>query len=177
LFRLVNFYKPKTMLELGTSLGISTLYQASASLNANFITLEGDPEIAKLARFHFEKFKIKNITLVEGQFDHTLLPALQRLKSLDYIFIDGNHRMQPTLSYFEEALKFAHNESVFVFDDIHWSEEMEAAWEKIKAHPQVRISIDLFHMGIVFFRKEKREKEHFVLLPLKWKPWASGKMF
>ena len=177
LFRLVNHFKPKTMLELGTSLGISTLYQASASLDAKFITLEGDPEIAKLAQYHFKEFKINNVELKVGEFEATLLPALQALEKLDYVFIDGNHRKKPTLDYFETCLNFAHNETVFVFDDIHWSEEMEAAWETIKADKRVSISIDLFHMGVVFIRKEQKEKLDFVLCPLSWKPWLSFEFF
>ena len=177
LFRLINFYKPKTMVEIGTSLGISTLYQAMAAQNAQFITMEGDPIIAKIAQHNFKEMKMNQIQLVQGNFDNTLLPTLEKIKQLDYIFIDGNHKLEPTVRYFEEALRFAHDKSIFVIDDIHWSEEMNAAWEKIKNHPKVTISIDLFHMGIVFFRKENREKEHFILAPLSWKPWASGKMF
>lgn len=177
LFRLVNFYKPKTMLEMGTSLGISTIYQASAALNAKFISLEGDPQIAKLANYHLEEMKIKNVDLRVGKFEDTMHLALSDLGKLDYVFVDGNHRLKPTLDYFESLLEFAHNETVFVFDDIHWSDEMESAWEKIKAHPRVTISIDLFHMGVVFIRKEKKVKEHYLLCPLSWKPWKSFEFF
>lgn len=177
LFRLVNFYKPKTMLEMGTSLGISTIYQASASLNAQFISLEGDPQIAKLANYHFDEMNIKNVELRVGKFENTLHLALNDLGKLDYVFVDGNHRLKPTLEYFESCLEFAHNETIFVFDDIHWSDEMESAWEKLKAHPRVTISIDLFHMGIVFIRTEKKVKEHYILCPLSWKPWKSFEFF
>lgn len=177
LFRLVNFYKPKTMLELGTSLGISTIYQASAAMNSKFITLEGDPQIAKLANYHLEEMKIKNVELRLGKFEDTLQLALNDLGKLDYVFIDGNHRLAPTLNYFDSCLEFAHNETVFVFDDIHWSYEMEEAWEKLKAHPRVTISIDLFHMGVIFILKEKKVKEHYLLCPLSWKPWKSFEFF
>jgi len=177
LFRLVNFLKPKTMLEMGTSLGISTIYQSQAAMNAQFITLEGDPQIAELSRMYFEDFNLKNVELIEGEFGSTLQSSLQKLKQLDYVFIDGNHRLTPTLQYFETCLKFAHGDSVFIFDDIHWSEEMEEAWEQVKKHPQVKISIDLFYMGIVFLRKGQREKENFILSPLSWKPWASLRAF
>lgn len=177
LFRLVNFYKPKTMLEMGTSLGISTIYQASAAQNSKFISLEGDPQIAKLANYHLEEMKIKNVDLRVGKFEDTMHLALNNLGKLDYVFVDGNHRLKPTLDYFESLLEFAHNETVFVFDDIHWSDEMESAWEKIKVHPRVTISIDLFHMGIIFIRKEKKVKEHYVLCPLSWKPWKWFEFF
>jgi len=164
-------------LEMGTSLGISTIYQSQAAMNAQFITLEGDPQIAELARMYFDDFNVKNVELIEGRFEDTLQSALQKLKRLDYVFIDGNHRLAPTLEYFETCLKYAHEDSIFVFDDIHWSDEMDQAWEQVKKHPQVKISIDLFHMGIVFFRKGKRDKEHFILAPLSWKPWASLRAF
>ena len=177
LFRLINFYKPKTILEVGTSLGISTLYQAMAAQNANFITLEGDPVIAQIAQHNFKEMKMNQIELIQGNFDNTLSTALQKLKQLDYIFLDGNHKLEPTLRYFNEALQFSHNDSIFVIDDNHWSEEMEQAWEQIKNHPRVTLTIDLFHMGIVFFRKENKVKEHHIMAPLSWKPWASGKMF
>ena len=177
MFRLVNFLKPKTMLELGTSLGVSTLYQAKAATNAQFISLEGDPEIAKVAKFNLKEFKTENVEIEIGEFGKTRLPSCQKLGKLDYVFFDGNHQLKPTIEYFETCLNFAHNESVFVFDDIHWSSEMEKAWNKIKSHPQVTISLDLFHFGVVFFRKEKKEKEHFTLAPLSWKPWASTRTF
>jgi predicted O-methyltransferase YrrM len=102
---------------------------------------------------------------------------LNDLGKLDYVFIDGNHRLAPTLNYFDSCLEFAHNETVFVFDDIHWSYEMEEAWEKLKAHPRVTISIDLFHMGVIFILKEKKVKEHYLLCPLSWKPWKSFEFF
>lgn len=177
LFRLINFYKPKTMLEVGTSLGVSTLYQAMASQNAKFITLEGDPIIAKVAQHNFKELKMNHIELIQGNFDTTLSTALKKIKQLDYIFLDGNHRLEPTLRYFNEALQYAHDDSIFVVDDNHWSEEMEEAWEQIKNHASVTLTIDLFHMGIVFFRKQNKTKEHHIMAPLNWKPWASGKMF
>jgi len=148
-----------------------------AAQNAKFITLEGDPVIAKIAQHNFKEMKMNQIELIQGNFDTTLSNALQKLKQLDYIFLDGNHKLEPTLRYFNEALRFSHDDSIFVIDDNHWSEEMEQAWEQIKNHPSVSLTIDLFHMGIVFFRKENKVKEHHTMAPLSWKPWASGKMF
>ena len=162
LFRLVNYFQPSTMLELGTSLGLSTLYQASARRSGRMITIEGCTEIAEIARENISQLKLDNVELITGNFDDVLPAALKSLGSIDYAFFDGNHRKAPTLNYFEEALKYAHNDSVFIFDDIHWSDEMEEAWEAIKAHPQVTVTVDLFFMGLVFFRKEQRE-EHFAV--------------
>ncbi len=174
LFRMVSHFKPDTMLELGTSLGISTAYQAAAAPKAKFISIEGDPACTNLAKENLRLLGITNVEIRQGRFEDELLPALKKLEKLDHLFVDGNHRKEPTLDYFRQCLPYAHPGSVFVFDDIHWSVEMEEAWEQIKAHPEVSLSIDLFFVGVVFFRKEKLEKEHFTLIPWKWKPWAVG---
>jgi len=161
LFKLIHYFKPKTILEMGTSLGISTLYQATSVRSAKVTTLEGCPKISAIAKENFRWLDADNIDLITGNFAQTLPQALRQIGRLDYAFFDGNHRKKPTLDYFNQALQYAHEESIFVFDDIYWSEEMQEAWEEIKAHPQVTLTIDLFYMGIVFFRKEHTEKEHF----------------
>ncbi|MEM9885057.1 MAG: class I SAM-dependent methyltransferase [Bacteroidota bacterium] len=171
LFRIINHYKPKTILELGTSLGISTLYQSFAALNSQIITIEGCPNIAARAKQHFELLGVKNIHSVVGRFEDQLPKILAQLLQLDFVFFDGNHQKTATLDYFKTCLKKAHADSVFVLDDIHWSSEMEAAWEQIKAHPEVSHSIDLFFFGIVFFKATASQKEHAVLIPSRWKPF------
>jgi len=165
LFRLVNHFKPASILELGTSLGISTSYLASANQNAKVITIEGCPNIANEAKNNFEALELKNIKTVVGNFDSVLTSNLQHLTSkdkLNFVFFDGNHKKVPTLIYFSQCLAYAHNDSLFVFDDIHWSDEMEEAWEEIKSYPQVSVTIDLFFIGLVFFRKEQA-KENFIV--------------
>ncbi len=174
LFRIVQKYQPKTMLELGASLGISTGYQAAAALNAQFLTIEGCPNVAHYAAHHFQLMKLKNVRLLEGKFDEMLHLALKELKKLDYLFLDGNHRKAPVLRYFEQCLELADERSVFVFDDIHWSDEMEQAWEEIKRHEAVTLSIDLFFFGVVFFQKDFQAKEHYTLIPWGLKPWSLG---
>lgn len=171
LFRLVNYLQLENRLEIGTSLGISALYQYLPIKNALFYTLEGCPSIANIAQQNFQRLQAQNIHLEIGNFDETLPIVLKKMERLDYAFIDGNHQLRPTLSYFEECLKYSHKDTVFVFDDVHWSEEMEAAWELIKAHPRVRLSVDLFYMGLVFLREENKEKQHFDLVPAWTKFW------
>ncbi len=174
LFRIVNRYKPSTMLELGTSLGISTAYQALAAPRARFLTVEGCGASAQVARNTLRHFSLKNVELVEGRFEERLPVVLADLGKLDYLYVDGNHRYEPTVSYFEQCLQAAHDDSVFIFDDIHWSEEMEQAWEHIRRHPAVRLSIDLYFIGLVFFKDEFPVKQDFTLIPWRWKPWAVG---
>lgn len=163
LFRLVNHYETKTVIELGTSLGITTAYLAKANPAATVITVEGSHEIHKVANHTFSQLQLNNITSLNGNFD-TILPAvLSKLTAVDLAYIDGNHRFEPTLNYFNQFLSKANNNTILVFDDIHWSAEMEKAWEVIRQHPSVRCTIDIFFLGFVFLRKEFKEKQHFAI--------------
>jgi predicted O-methyltransferase YrrM len=163
LFRLVNHFGSSTILELGTSLGITTSYLAAANHNSLVITMEGAPEIAKQAERHFQHIGLNNIEQVVGNFDSTLANVLQKNKTFDFVFIDGNHRYEPTLRYFNMMKPNLHEYSVLVFDDIHWSKEMEQAWAAIKNDESVTLTIDLFFIGLVFFRKEQKRKQHFIV--------------
>jgi predicted O-methyltransferase YrrM len=167
LFRLANHFSPAVILELGTSLGISTAYLARADLKTKVITIEGSESILYEARKNFEILGLKNIETVFGNFDDVLEKILMQycLPQTDQcvlVFFDGNHRYESTMRYFRQCLAYANNDSLFVFDDIRWSEEMEKAWEEIKQHPRITVTIDLFSMGIVFFRKEQA-KQDFVI--------------
>jgi predicted O-methyltransferase YrrM len=161
LHRIVKRFAPKNILELGTSLGISTHYMYAGNPSANIITLEGCPQTAAKAHSCFSKYHV-NAKVVTGDFDTTLQTALDEIRSVDLVYIDGNHRKAPTLHYFSLLKKYSHNDSVLIFDDIHWSAEMEEALSEIKSDPDIHVSIDVFHFGIVFFRKEQ-VKEDFVL--------------
>lgn len=163
LFRMVKHYQPATILELGTSLGITTSYLSLAKPDARLITMEGSKKISEVAKKNFQNLGLKNIELVEGNFDNTLSSVISQLSSIDFAFIDGNHRKEPTEIYFKKLLAKTNNNSILVFDDIHWSCEMEAAWETIKKDAAVTCSIDLFFIGIVFFRKEFKDKQHFTI--------------
>jgi len=162
LFRIIQFYKPKNILELGTSLGISTSYLAQANTNAKVFTFEGCPETAKIAQENFEKQNIKNTSITLGDFNVTLTEKLKEIKSIDLAFIDGNHQENPTINYFEKCLKYANNNTIFVLDDIHWSDGMENAWNYIKTHTRTTLTIDLFFVGIVFVKSEL-SKENFTI--------------
>ncbi len=161
LFRLVQHYQPGIMIELGTSLGISTAYMAAAHQAAQVYTIEGSSAIQQMAQQHFAQLGLTNVHSLQGNFDNQLPPLLASLPHVDLAYIDGNHRYEPTIHYFEQLLTKKQNHTLFIFDDIHWSAEMEKAWDEIKAHPAVTLSIDLFFMGLVFFRQEFKVKQHF----------------
>jgi predicted O-methyltransferase YrrM len=171
LFLLANWAAPRTMLELGTSLGVGTMYLACGMRSAQFISLEGSPDFAELARSNLSMLDLKNAEVVAGEFGDTLQGALERLQRLDFVFFDGNHRPEPTLGYFEACLPYAHEKTVFVFDDAHWSPGMTQAWERIKQHARVTLTADFFDLSLAFINPEFREKQHFNIVPKRWKPW------
>jgi predicted O-methyltransferase YrrM len=162
LYRLCNHFKPETILELGTSCGISTLYLASGNPMARVITLEGCPETAILAQNTFTKTQLENISLINGTFEELLPLTFFDLKHLGFVFFDGNHSYEATMNYFNQCVFFSKPDSIFVFDDIYWSPEMTKAWNEIILHPRVTLSLDLWRMGIVFFKAELK-KEHYII--------------
>jgi predicted O-methyltransferase YrrM len=163
LFRMVQYYHPKQVLELGTSLGITTAYLASGNVGAQVYTCEGATQIAAIAQQHFNELSLKNIKLITGDFAATLPPLLQTTGTVDFAFIDGNHRKEPTLQYFQQLLNHANNNTIMVFDDIHWSAGMEEAWAIIQQHPAVTLTIDLFFIGIVCLNRDIKASQHFTI--------------
>lgn len=162
LFKLVNYFQPKTIIETGTSLGLSSLYLALPDSKTKVFTLEGCPKIAQIAQQNFETIEVKNIELVMGDISDTLPETLRKVETLDFAFLDANHQLAPTIAYFEHCLTKAHQDTIFVIDDIYWSKEMQAAWQQIQQHPSVSLTIDLFVCGLVFLKK-RPERQHFIL--------------
>lgn len=162
LYRMVKKYKPNTIVELGTSLGLGTLYLSAANKDGITYTMEGAVPLSQIAESNFNKLKKKNIKLIKGLFETSLPKLLNEIERIDFVFIDGNHSFDATWNYFNLCLEKSGNDSTFVFDDIHWSDEMEQVWKEIKKSPEVRVTIDLFQMGIVFFKKEL-SKQNFVI--------------
>lgn len=161
LYRLCNKLQARNIVELGTSLGINTLY-LSTDKNAKVSTFEGSPALIDIAQNVFKALDRKNIEIIEGNIDKVLTGFIEQSGPIDVAFIDANHRFTPTLNYFKMLLTKAHGSSCFIFDDIHWSKDMERAWEEIKKDPHVSLSIDLYQVGLVFFNPDLR-KQHYVI--------------
>ncbi|RRB06790.1 O-methyltransferase [Larkinella rosea] len=162
MYRLIRRFGSQVIVDLGTSLGITTLHEAAAAPSAQILTFEGCPQTAAVAARNFQKLNRTNVEIITGNIDQTLPERLKTVPKVDFAFFDANHRYEPTVRYFETCLSKAHNDTCFIFDDIHWSEEMEQAWATIKAHPSVTVSIDLFYIGLVFFRSQQ-PKQDFIL--------------
>jgi predicted O-methyltransferase YrrM len=162
LFRIVNYFQPSTILEIGTSLGLATSALSLGNKNSKIITLEGCPNTMSIAKNQCQLQNLNNIEFVNTKFEDYLKNPEPETRNPKLIYFDGNHSKKATLDYFELLLPTITNDSVWIFDDIHWSSDMEEAWEIIKNHPKVTVTIDTFQWGIVFFRVEQ-EKEHFVI--------------
>ncbi|MGH7237920.1 MAG: O-methyltransferase [Candidatus Saccharimonadales bacterium] len=162
LYRLAADLKPRNIIELGTCLGITTLYLQNAAPGASVETLEGCPETARIANDVFEEQGIKTVEQIVGNFDDTLPAVIQKFDELDFVFVDGNHQKDATLNYFKWCLPKVHENSLLIFDDIYWSGGMKEAWAEIKANPQVMVTVDLFWIGLVFF-KQGQAKEDFLV--------------
>ncbi len=162
LYRLAADSKPRNIIELGTCLGITTLYLQQGAPTAKIYTLEGCPQTAGVASESFTATNAESVNLITGNFDDTLPPVINTLSELDFVFIDGNHQKEATLKYFNWCLPKVNENTVLIFDDIYWSEGMKEAWNQIKANPQVTVTIDLFWIGLVYF-KPGQAKEDFYL--------------
>jgi len=160
IYRLAKDSKPKNIIELGTCLGITTAYLSKACPEAEVITIEGCPETAKVAYNNFKELDLENVELQVGNFDVLLPEVIANAEKLDFVYIDGNHRKEATLNYFNWCLPKVHENSLLIFDDIYWSKGMKEAWQEIKNHPDVVVTVDLFWIGLVYFRKGQVE-EHF----------------
>ncbi len=162
LFRLARHFNPANTIELGTSLGISTCYLALGNQNNPVYSIEGCPECLNKALENMSYLDLKNIHLVNGNFDNELPEMVKKTRNIDMVFIDGNHREDKTSDYFNQFIQAAHNNTIIIIDDIHWSKEMSRAWKTIYNNPLVTLSIDIYRMGIVFLKKEL-SKQHFVI--------------
>jgi len=162
LSRLAGLVNGKVIIELGTSLGISTMYMALAAPLSKIYTVEGCKEVADIAESNFELCGIRNVETVRGNFDDMLGLLLERTGQPGMVFIDGNHRKEPLLRYFHMLKGLSSNSSILVIDDIHYSRQMEEAWDEIKRSKDVSVTIDIFQMGMVFFRQGMSKQNYII---------------
>jgi predicted O-methyltransferase YrrM len=162
LFRMVKHFKPKTIVELGSCIGIGTSWQAIGHDGSKLFTIEGDPSSHAITKHTVSKLALKNVCLLQGTFEEELPKLLELLESVDFVFIDGNHREKPTLEYFNLLKPRLNKSSVVIFDDIHLTQEMERAWTVIKADSDVVLTVDIFRFGMVFFN-EGVVKQNFII--------------
>lgn len=160
--RLVDWLSPSTIIELGTGAAFSTMYMAVAADQCKIFSIEGCPEIAKLAERNITKLGLFNTEIITGSFTDLLPSLLPKIHHTLLVFIDGDHRGSHLINYFESILPFTNENSVFVFDDIRWSGSMEKAWKDIIKREEISVSIDLFRMGILFM-KRNIFKQHYVI--------------
>ena len=166
LFRITHYFQPDSVLEIGTSLGLATaalsLGSQSVGIKAKITTLEGCPNTMAIAKSQLQLFNFDNVNPIVTEFSSFLGDIQLQTLNFKLIYFDGNHSKKATLDYFDLLLPTITNETVWIIDDIHWSPEMKNAWEIIKTHPKVTVTIDTFQWGLVFFRREQ-PKQHFII--------------
>ncbi len=153
LYRITRYFQPETILEIGTSLGLATSAICLGNKNANVFSLEGCAQTANIAKESLPKFGITNADIIVTEFKDYLQAVGVSDRKFDLIYFDGNHQEEATLQYFDLLLSTVNENTVWIFDDIHWSAGMSSAWRKIKKNPQITVTIDTFQWGFVFFRK------------------------
>lgn len=156
---LIDYLDYSELVELGTSLGLNTLYMSQNS-NNKVTTFEGDPSLCRLAKKDFQELKRANIEVIEGNIDLTLPKHLDSTKQIDLIYIDANHRYEPTLQYFEMCLPKMSRNGLIIFDDIHWSKGMWKAWNEIKKCPESVLCIDIYEAGLVFLNPDLQKGDY-----------------
>ena len=163
LFRFASHFQYKNIVELGTSLGVTTSYFAQVQHLNSITTIEGAPQIASFANIQFDVMKLQNVKVITGNFDDKLLDVLNSNPNIDLVYIDGNHKKNPTLHYFNQVIKYCNTNTCLIFDDIHWSSGMEEAWQEIKNDERVKLTIDVFFLGFVFLNQEFKAKQNFIV--------------
>lgn len=160
IYRMVRHYQPDCILELGTSLGLTTAYMAFANPKARVFSIEGASSIASRAADHLNSLGVNNVRLIQGRFADCLPQILEQSGPISLAFIDGHHSLRPTLEYFRSLSRVAAPACILIFDDIHWSPDMEAAWRQIKQEPGISMTIDLFFMGIAVINPDIKHPQH-----------------
>ncbi len=162
LYKVADYFECNNILELGTSFGITTSYLCKARPDALVNSIEGNSKVAGMANNIFESLELKNIRLHIGDIDNLLIPVLENIDAPDLIFLDANHTKNATIKYFNILIDYIDDNSLLIIDDIYWSNGMEKAWNEICDHHKVSVTVDLFYMGLVFFKKGL-SKENFII--------------
>lgn len=174
LFRIIKWFEPNTILELGTNLGISAAYMASVNTDTRVKTLEGDPYLVNLAKEHFNILSLNNIEVIEGDFLKSLGEIVHNKEVYDVFYVDGNHAKTPTLQYLDTILKLSTQKYLIIFDDIYWSKEMAETWILIKSKNNFNLILDLYHWGIVAYIPELKATINKTLISSKYKYFSLG---
>lgn len=172
LFKTVHKYKPATLLEIGNSLGIAALYQATPNSAATLLTITSNNTICDTTKKYLQRLGTKNIQLLSGNITDNLPTALRQLNTVEHLFFNGFWGKTATLSYFEACLAQMPLNAVFIFRAPYASKESQAFWERVKKHEKVRLSIDIYDLGFLFFRSEQKEVAHYQIIESWKKPWA-----
>ncbi|MBO4369804.1 MAG: class I SAM-dependent methyltransferase [Paludibacteraceae bacterium] len=164
LHRIAVRLNPRNIIELGTSLGTTTAYLAASDSRRTVYTIEGSDSLLNVARTCWRNLQLDNIESYCGSIESQIDNVLQKAGTIGMAFVDANHTNEATTLYWEKLSAHTDDKSFIVFDDIHWSPDMENAWQKICINPKVTLSLDLYYMGIVFFNRDLPHESYQIRL-------------
>ena len=157
LFRICMHFKPQNILELGTSIGMGSLYMHLANPKSRLISIEGCPETHSIAKDNLKTYPIE---LINNTFKNAIQTFSQ--EKFDLVFIDGHHNGKALLEYMDALMQYTHDNTIFVLDDIRWSHSMLDSWNKLSGAQTYHLSLDFFRMGVLI-RRPQQMKENFIL--------------
>lgn len=162
LTRIVEHYNVKQIIETGTGLGMSSCWMALASTNPHVQSIEGNIELIEYVRKLTSNMSITAIELHHGSVDDLLPTLVKDIREGTLLFLDANHTAAATLRYFNIIIPFVKDDTIIVFDDINYSADMQMAWHTIIKHQRVTLSVNLYRMGVIFFRPELSKQEFYL---------------
>ncbi len=160
LFRLVKYLDCNSILEIGASLGLSAQAMSLGNPKGQITIIGNCPDISQFSKDNFKQQKLNNIQVGSGDF--TKMIQDQKSNTYDLVLFNHQHLKEATLQSFESLLPTIHNDTVFIFNNIYRSKSITESWINISQHPKVTVSIDCYHLGMIFFRSEQ-QKERFTI--------------
>lgn len=162
LFRLTNYFQPRNIIQIGATIGLSTLYLTSYSSELNCISLENNPEYTSISAWTYNKAAKRNIDLREGDYTESLPQALEDIKHPDFIFFNFRHEQTDILCLFNKCMEYIHNDTFFVFEGIRNNHQIQEFWKQICDYPEITVAIDLRSIGIIFFNKKLHKRKYAI---------------
>lgn len=164
LFRIVNYFKPERLIQIGTSAGIGSLYMTAPSSRLNYLLLDSDDNNAEQTIWSLRKFnpKASSVSVIAGDYLKTLPAALSKMSAVDFLFFNSAKDKEKNMIYLDEAIKYVQSDTVFFIEGIRSNREMRQLWKNICLREDVSVTFDLYNVGVVFFNKKLHKQNYIV---------------
>ena len=161
IFRTALYQKPRFVIELGTSLGLTTAYLSKAVGGGKCHTFDGCEKVVEQAKqVACNCGTAENTVFHVGDIVDVLPKVIQNIESVDVVFMDANHTKEATLAYYSIIEPKLSSNSVLIMDDIHSSKGMREAWDEIRQSEKARVSFDMYGLGIIYYNESLSRKDY-----------------